>query len=273
VKELPAFLSFAGGKYAWRATGRRVLRQAAASQYFSSAKLLRPEDPERARMYGELNSSTRGYGYWRWKPQIVYQQLQSLPKSVPGLWYLDAGCTIFSSAAARVRMRQYLDFGLQTGVGTFFQLPSNYSDLAFTKEMTHSAIPISAELQATGQIQATAFFLANTDDGLSLARRWADLSEREELFDDSCNFRTLACPENLFVAHRHDQSVLSLLVKSREIPVLSDELNQDRATTLHQVSGQGVEVPILATRHKSYFSSLSMHPAARAVRAIEGAMP
>lgn len=170
-------------------------------------------------------------------------------------------------------MAQYLDFGLENRVGTFFQLPSIYSDLAYTKGLTHSAIPISSDLQAAGQIQATAFFISNTSDGLSLAGKWADLSRQEELFDDSSNAPYPPFPEDLYVDHRHDQSVLSLLVKSVRIPVLSDELNQERSTTLHQVSEGCVEVPILATRHKSNFSTLSMNPAARAVRAIEGLIP
>ncbi len=273
MKELPAFLTFAGGTYAWRATGRRILRQAKASLYFSSAKLRDPEDQERFHDYGELVSSTRGYGHWRWKPQIVYQQLQALPKAIPGLWYVDAGCSIFSSPAARARMAQYLDFGLENGVGTFFQLPSIYSDLAYTKGLTHSAIPIASDLQAAGQIQATAFFISNTTDGLSLARKWADLSKQADLFDDSFNVPNPPFPKDLYVDHRHDQSVLSLLVKSGRIPVLLDELNQERSVTLHQVSEGRVEVPILATRHKSHFSTLSMNPAARAVRAIEGLIP
>lgn len=273
MKALPAFLTFAGGTYAWRATGRRILRQAAASLYFSSAKLLGPEDPDRLHTYGELDSSTRGYGHWRWKPQIVYQEMQALPRSIPGLWYVDAGCTIFRSPAARARMVEYLDFGLENGVGTFFQLPSIYSDLSYTKSLTHSAIPIATNLQAAGQIQATAFFISNTIDGVSLVRKWADLSRQVELFDDSSNVPAPSCPENLFVDHRHDQSVLSLLVKSEQIPVLSDELNQERSTTLREVSEGGVDLPIVATRHKSHFSTLSMNPAARAVRAIEGLIP
>jgi hypothetical protein len=134
-------------------------------------------------------------------------------------------------------------------------------------------IPISEELKAAGQVQATAFFISNTKEGLALARKWADLSKQVELFDDSLNVPTPSCPINLYVDHRHDQSVLSLLVKSGQIPLLPDELNQERSTTLNQISDQGVKVPILATRHKSFFSTLSMHPAARAVRAIEGLMP
>lgn len=273
MTELPAFLTFAGGNYAWRATGRRILRQATTSMYFSSAELRGPEDPERSKIFGELTLSSRGYGHWRWKPQIVYQKLQALPKSIPGLWYIDAGCTIFTSSTARTRMREYLDFGLQNGVGTFFQLPNTYSDLSYTKNLTHMAIPISQDLQSAGQVQATAFFISNTKEGLSLARKWADLSMQVELFDDSSNIPTPSCPKNLYMDHRHDQSVLSLLVKSGQIPLLPDELNLDRSTTLQQASDQGVKVPILATRHKSYFSTLSMHPAARAVRAIEGLMP
>lgn len=273
MSESPTFLTFAGGGYSWRATGRRILRQASKSSYFSSSVLKGPIDEARSAEFGELDFASRGLGYWRWKPQIVHQQLQALPNSVPGLWYVDAGCSIFTTPTARYRMAQYLEFGLANKVGTFFQLSDSFSDLFYTKHLTHTAIPIHSYRQREGQVQATAFFIANTSEGKDLAHEWASLSRQVELFDDSSNAPHENCPSSSYVDHRHDQSVLSLLVKERGIPLLPDELNQDRKTTLVLQSENRVGVPILATRHKSNFSTLSMNPLLRAVRALEGLMP
>jgi hypothetical protein len=132
---------------------------------------------------------------------------------------------------------------------------------------------LSPKLQAVGQVQATAFFIVNSQDGLELAHEWASLSKRVDLFDDSSNAPSHYCRPGVYLDHRHDQSVLSLLIKATGIPLLSDELNQERSTTLAQLSLEGVRVPIVATRHKGNFSTLSMNPVARAVRAIEGLMP
>ncbi len=271
--ESPAFITFADGRYAWRATGRRILRQASGSGYFSSSTLKNSQDPTRTREFGEMDSAARGFGYWRWKPQIVYQQLQSLPSSVPGLWYVDAGCTIFNSSEAKSRMEEYLEFGLANQVGTFFQLSKSFSDLSYTKRLTHATIPISLERQKEGQVQATAFFIANSSGGKELVSQWASLSRHAELFDDSSNIASEYCPAGQYVDHRHDQSVLSLLVKSRDIALLPDELNQDRKTTVLEQTENRVSVPIVATRHKSTFSTLSMNPMLRAVRALEGLIP
>lgn len=273
MSESPAFLTFAGGGYSWRATGRRILRQANNSRYFSNPVLKGPGDEARSAEFGELDPDSRGFGYWRWKPQIVHQQLQSLPNSVPGLWYVDAGCSIFSTPAAKSRMVQYIEFGLANNVGTFFQLADSFSDLFYTKSRTHAAVPVDLDKQREGQVQATAFFIANSSGGKDLCHEWANLSRQPELFDDSLNIPHENCPSGSYVDHRHDQSVLSLLVKARDIPLMPDELNQDRETTIVLQSENRVDVPILATRHKSNFSTLSMNPLLRAVRALEGLMP
>lgn len=273
MNELPTFVSFASGSYAWRATGQRLLNQAEGSKYFSACHLLGADDGDRSRAYGQLDRDARGFGHWRWKPQVVHQKLSALPKAVPGIWYVDAGCSIFSNEAARQRMKEYIDFGLENGTGTFFQLSSNFSDLKYTKPLAHAAVAIPDIDKATGQVQATAFFIANSTLGKDLCEEWAELSRNEALFDDSREKSFEDSVAEIFVDHRHDQSLLSLLVKRGQVPLLVDELNIERRDLLNEIEKNGPTVPIVATRHRSGFSSLSMSWAWRGVRAVERLFP
>lgn len=266
----PHFITFASGGYAWRATGRRIYRQARRSDYFSTIQLLGASEVKPLFTGEEFNANTKGFGYWRWKPRIVWAALQLLPPRSPGLWYVDAGSSFFETAPAKKRFEDYLEFGASQGAGAFFQLSEEFSEDKYTKGLAFDTIHVTPEMAKTGQIQATAFFLSNSDEGRELASEWSRLSYQIELFDDSQNFPADRSQTDSYAWHRHDQSILSLLLKARSVKAIPDELNFDRKelliSSLHPF-------PIAATRHRSGFESLSMNPAMRAIRAVEGCIP
>lgn len=268
--QLPAFVTFAEGSHAWRATGVRIGKQAKRSGMFSRVVVLSGNDLEKLIGRVQFDRGSRGYGYWRWKPAVIWEQLQKLPEDCPGLWYVDAGCTIFANETARARMGEYSQISKDFGWGLAFHLGSQYSDAKYTKGLVAQNFNLTAEMLASGQVQATAVYFSNNCDGHSLARAWYEASLREELFDDSDMRPAPECAVTDFVWHRHDQSVLSALVKSNSLRTLPDELNLERAELL---SGGTVRFPIIATRHRSRFSSLSMNPAMRFIRMIEQALP
>ena len=274
----PSLVSFADGSDVWRATGRRLERQALESGMFSSVRVFNSgvgvkeagvfrEDAEKA-----TSPEKKGFGYWRWKPQIVLESLKRLEGDSPGIWYIDAGSSIYCNSTAKKRMEEYVDKGHGNGWGLGFQLTSEFSDAAYTKKSVHEEYNLSLELAQTGQVQATAVFFANRPRGLELAEEWFNASLRADLFDDSRNVPREDILAEQFIGHGHDQSVLSCLLKTSGSEVVPDELGIPRSYLL-SMNQDEIPFPIQGTRHKSRFNTLSMNPLVRAVRMIEGFIP
>lgn len=266
MESLPEFVTFADGSKVWRATGRRLGRQAKKSGYFSKVSVLNAGDLKCSSSEHTHDPNLRGFDFWRWKPEVILQTLDSMSPTCPGVWYIDAGCTVFATEASKKRMMQYSAVAEQNGWGLAFHLDNNFSDARYSKALVLDHFGVSIDDAATGQVQATAIFIRNNQAGKSLARAWYEAALVPELFDDSNNNSRKGPEELSFVGHRHDQAVFSALVKSRSLATLPDELNMDRRLLLGLKS---VPFPIVATRHRSRFSSLSMNPVLRMVRLVE----
>ncbi len=254
---------FAAGKLSWRLTALRLKRQAIKSGSFSRVLLLEPT----GRSNDRRSRETRGFDFWTWKPRVVLFAMGHLRPSERGVWYVDAGCSIFESHEATARIRRYEDFGIENGVGAFFQLPHPFIDGRYSKAQLVRFLDASAADLNQGQIQATAFFVARSSGGKELIESWCHLANLVWPFDDSSNYGLEMFPD--FVDHRHDQAVLSLLIKKRNVQVLPDDLYMSRNELLAKLRVGEELPPILATRHRSYFSDLRMNPISRFVRLIQ----
>lgn len=268
----PAMISFADGSSSWKLTGRRLLRQAKNSGFFSLVEVFNTEKlqtlTERAH---DLEFAGRGLGYWRWKPLLVSTYLSKLPKEIPGLWYVDAGCSIFSDESSKNQMQIAHASLERSDVGVFFQLPADYCELRYSKRPAIEFFSLSPSQLESGQIQATAFCIKNSKSGIDLAMEWERLSQNKALFDDS-NDEPFS-QSHTFVGHRHDQSILSMLLKERNVPALPDFINVDRGMLLKDIKRGTVTFPIIATRHQSLFDNLSMAPLPRAIRWLQRLLP
>lgn len=260
---LSNLVSFADGSSAWRLTGGRLRRQAINSGYFSRVEVLNARDVSEV----ELDRSARGFGHWRWKPEIILSRLRALEPWVDGVWYIDAGCSIFNSIPAQLTMQRFSDIAMSNKIGLFFQLEYPYTDANFTKHSVAQCLGARASDLESGQFQATAFFVRRTPEGIKLVEDWTQLSRQGWPFDDS--FDVSATDSMLYGGHRHDQSVLSLLLKMRGYVGLQDELNVDRTDLLRDMSLGTNARPIVATRHRSFFSDLRMNPLSRGIRAAQ----
>jgi hypothetical protein len=268
----PYLVSFADGSRAWRLTGLRLRRQAESSGYFEKVLIYNKSklDNDHQKFFATSEFS-RGFGYWRWKPFVVLKVLKQLPAEVPGLWYVDAGCSVFSTDKAKQKMKEIQQFADENKTGAFFELSESFPEFAYSKKRAIEYFVLNEKQLRSGQVQATAFYLANTDNARQLISKWALLASQSSLFDDSEDIPLI--PKLAYVGHRHDQSVLSLLIKNEMLPTLPDILNIPRADLLTQIAAGDVSSPIVATRHKSYFNSLSMSPGPRLVRWIQQKFP
>lgn len=162
---------------------------------------------------GFIQDSKRGFGYWFWKSHLVHHAVATL-EDYQGVIYLDSGCELNFNAVSFQRMSEFIATAEQFGA-LFFQLP--YVESQFVKQAVLDHLqPKSSDLES-GQIEATIFFLVRSKGSLQLCEKWKELSclESHGLINDS----NLVGLSN-FVDHRHDQSLLSLLVKELSWPAV-----------------------------------------------------
>lgn len=164
-----------------------------------------------------LKENVKGYGFWVWKPQVILQALQRLEDG-DSLVYLDSGSHIV--ATGRERLEHYFDLARQHPSGILaFQM--NLPEKNWTKRdlVDHLLPDHDGEILNSGQVQAGAVVISKRKQSERFIARWLEvIRAKPNLIDDSPSRSEEF--EN-FVAHRHDQSVFSILAKIEPIALLS----------------------------------------------------
>lgn len=185
-----------------------------------------------------------GAGYWWWKSVVCQSSLNKMKKD-DVLLYLDAGCSI--NPNGKTRFWEYVEL-CNSGPG-FVGFGGIGTD--FPTEKIHTKRDLLLHLDCdspsytdTTQLGSSLFFVKNNEFGNNLINQWVELSKNEHFLngDESVN------PEyDEFVAHRNDQSVLSLLVKLR-LPELNNYLFSLKELTHKSEEDLDLRYPLKVTR-------------------------
>ena len=188
-----------------------------------------------------MQNNPTGYGYWIWKPFVIQEALQRMK---PGcfLVFTDAGCTIQPGGVRRaMEYARLLNANHKHVLG--FQMP--HMEGTWTKgDLFHFMNATTAGLEATGQIVGGITMIRNSPEGRAYVSRWRQITqEHPQLITDAPSVQP-----NFpgFIAHRHDQSVVSMLLKTEFAHIahlMADE-------TWHKDFSQILSVPFTATRMK-----------------------
>jgi hypothetical protein len=164
-----------------------------------------------------LSPSVKGFGYWVWKPQVVLQALKQLELG-DVLVYLDSGSHI--NPGGMSRFWEYVDAAKFSPAGVLaFRLDFLERDWTKADLLEYFSVRNCARYIDSGQIQAGALVIFKKPDTEQFFRNWlAPFYLDVGLVDDSQS-RVPEVPG--FLAHRHDQSVFSLLAKQRNIRTFS----------------------------------------------------
>jgi len=159
----------------------------------------------------------RGYGLWTWKPHVIAAALAELP---PGelLAYCDAGCSL--NAEGLARLEEYLAVAADHPGGLLaFTLDGRAG--AWIKRRTLAAFGCdTAEFLDRPMILAGVLVLRNGPAARDLVAEWTRRMADISLVDDS------ASPGGErpgFRAHRHDQSIFTILAHQRGVATIPDE--------------------------------------------------
>jgi len=200
------FITFGSSQYI--EAGERLLKQANAIKLFDKTTLYTDIDLKSDLFWNThgnfIEQSTRGYGYWLWKPYLIKKTMGQM-KDGDILLYLDSGCEI------DIREKEYLVEMFKIVrqdyiVGTFTQIEGCWDkmDLILKLDMNDEKYLYNR------QRQAGALLFLVCDKTRKLVNEWYDIACDYHMIDDTPSLNTnLTC----FKDNRHDQSIFSLLSK------------------------------------------------------------
>ncbi len=196
---------------------------------------------------------------------MLSRALEDLSPNESGVLYIDAGCSMnLRTAEARRRFQQYLEASDSSG-GLFFRLNGNNSHASYTKKSVLDKLG-SREMAVENLVAATTFFLARSAEARVFLERWSNLmslDDYEHLLDPT--MQELQTED--FVAHRHDQSLLSIVLREFNFAIVPDETYFSPNWRTH-----GRDFPIWATRIRSAFPFVSENFAMKVIRRLERAI-
>lgn len=178
------------------------------------------EDPVGYQLHADfINGNERGLGFWLWKPWIHYLAMNKLPDST--LIYLDVGCDLLINRRSRKRFNAYIAGALKGGV-LIFQMPTiqekHYTHCKtieyLVEDYPHSQIgPIVTGSELESQLSASFIVWSPGSKQREIISSWFEIAQMQTYKHltgrhpegDKC------CAD--LIEHRHDQSILSLLIK------------------------------------------------------------
>lgn len=213
---------------------------ALASGFFDHVRVFGPDDlpPGFRRDFWKILQCDKGGGYWIWKPYLI-SRMFSLLKHGDVLVYCDAGCEI--NKHGRKRFYEYLEMLKDSENGSLaFQLP--HKETAYTKREVFNYFDCKNEVIYSDQLMATVIILEKCDHASFLVEKWyGTLQEQPDLFTDE---KDTIIQHKDFIAHRHDQSIFSIIRKTYGTEIIADD------TYFLDFDKYGGMSPIWASRKK-----------------------
>ena len=157
-----------------------------------------------------IYNNTRGFGYWIWKPFIILKQLNKMREN-DYLFYVDAGSKILPQRESR--FKEY--FTLLEQQPVWGSATVSYLEKAFQKMSLLKRLDLNNQsFLESYQIESGKLFVRKCQESVDFIQEWSDLC-----IENNYKFVTddLDGEEQVtgFLEHRHDQSILSALIKKR----------------------------------------------------------
>lgn len=188
----------------------------------------------------ELKKS-RGYGFYAWKAAIAKAAMDGYWGVVEVICYLDAGCEVLPGRRSRRLMLRWVRKAKTTGVVGFSSFAPEWK---YTKSELLELFPHSENDVATDQFQSGTWLLSGPF-GKTVADEWNLISStKESMTNDKYEEEVPG-----FVAHRHDQSVFSMVLKKHSIK--PERLLTPYPKNKFLANLTAIRSPIWATRNRS----------------------
>jgi len=241
-------ISFAGGSPAWRRVRKRFQREAFDTGFFGPIEIY--DDKRLSKEFPEFfdnrqalfSKPSLGFGFWSWKPFLIQKFLEEMHPKCERVVFLDAGSHFNVNHQSRKRFREYEELVDQNGY--LFMKMNHLIEREWTSSEVLDYFRLGQRDRASGQIVGGFNIWTHQDKSLSLLSTWdAAMTVAEgRLLRGSVGQQ-----EPHLRAHRHDQSLLSCLVKKNGAFAISDE------TDFYPDFDLGTNFPIWTVRNSTRF--------------------
>lgn len=155
----------------------------------------------------------RGCGYWLWKMYILSEIFYNEPNSI--ICYCDSGVSVLKSLNELFNLTEEKN-------KLVFKVPGDHPNKKWTKKDAFILTNCdSQEYWNSPQINGAISFWKNTEENILFIKEWLRYCKDARILTDLPN---ICGQQNSleFKDHRHDQSILSLLVKKYNIEIFRD---------------------------------------------------
>jgi hypothetical protein len=164
--------------------------------------------------HAALLANVRGNGLWLWKPYFIQKSLDAIQEN-DYLIYTDSGVFYYRRIDALIRKMNDSNQDIM-----LFDLP--LMELQWTRKSVFQALDMKIEEMCgySNQRNAAIIIIKKTAKSTNFVKAWLDLCIQPDLLQPS--IKSSDEEHILFVEHREDQSILSLLSKKWGIASFSD---------------------------------------------------
>jgi hypothetical protein len=217
------FVSFGAGSQDYENAARRIEKEAQTLEWFDEILVFTDfNSPDHCkRIYNQTPNYRhhKGFGWWTWKPLILLDVFDRLSEG-DVVCFADVGCQF--SPSGELAYKQYVN---ATRVyGNLFFAQKRFLEYQYTKASVFKrlgVVPKMTYITHTPQFWAGYNFWKVGSGNRNLLEDWRDLCfERNFNLVDETN--SVGIIPNKFRAHRHDQSLLSILAKQRSLKAIYD---------------------------------------------------
>lgn len=231
-------------------TGRHIAK-------FDKVFSFGPDDiePEYYNAHRDILDEQRGNGLWLWKPYFIDKVLRQCAEG-DYVFYVDSGAFFVRNAETIIKsFRQ----------GESIWVSDNPTlESCFTKPECFEALDCNEDIyKNSNQIQATYVFFRCCQESRDFIKEWLSLCENKELMEPASGLILDKPVGNGFVAHREDQSMLSLLCKKKSIKPHRDPSQRGKYPETFYTSAYTYRVPEHDDTYKTFISlhkSKSVNP-------------
>jgi hypothetical protein len=209
------FVLFADGRRSVKFASYRLMHQINSSKVSSKTSiynlnLLQDRLSRKDKNFLEKNKNVRGFGYWIWKPFTILDFIKNNP-TLKYVVYLDAGVEFHFTEMSSKRFKEYIDVTEIEGLCAF----STQNDKAYTKRKTLAIFNLAESEIEKPQIQS-GILIFKREVAETICTEWINLM-RSKNYQNLVDKNDTLIEDDSFIEHRHDQSLLSLLIKSKKI--------------------------------------------------------
>jgi hypothetical protein len=205
-------LSFGGGGAKYCDAVHRISRELTQINLFDKIFTYTDQDLQNDGDFwkkhgGFIKNNTRGYGFWLWKPYIILKIMQTMNNN-DILIYLDAGCVVENNSITNECFNELIDKCKQHEIvyTSSYCLEKSWCKMDLFNQFNM----VNNDIMNSIQHQATFLIIKKSELMMNLIEDWYNNSQNYYNIDEISILKNYI----LFEEHRHDQSVLSLLIKS-----------------------------------------------------------